>query len=460
MYAFCRTVLQEIESHRLIPPGSRVLVAVSGGADSIALLHTLHNLAPNLSCSLSIAHFNHQLRGIESDLDQKLVFGTANSLGIPFHTASPSAHPPSSSTDSLEMYARQQRHRFLIETARATHSSIIALGHHAEDQAELFLLRAIRGAGSEGLAAMDWKTPHFLDPNLLIIRPFLNTPSHTIRQHAASCGLSFREDQSNQNTEIPRNHIRKLVLPALHSLSYASSQKIGVACSILKADHDFIQECASNWRASRASPFLSLHIALQREVMKQELLSLGVKPDFFRIEHLRQKPQSPLTLQPSVQVSHDGEGSIRLLPPQPDGAWTAQALAVDLADPSKPMPFEHLTLSWGFHTLPDSLPRPSHRSVSEELFDADLIGPMIQLRHWRPGDRFQPIGNRSPTKLQDLFTNAKWPRARRHNVVLAATSDNDIFWVEGLRISERFKITPLTRTVLQWTWQKRSEPDA
>ena len=116
--------------------------------------------------------------------------------------------------------------------------------------------------------------------------------------------------------------------------------------------------------------------------------------------------------------------------------------------------FGGVSLAWSFHRaagLPQRLPaRKGH-----EWFDATQIGEKIQLRHWRPGDQFQPIGMTSPKKLQDLFTNMKIPRASRRDLVLAETTSGEIFWVEGLRISERFKVTPGTSIRLRWTWNRR-----
>ena len=174
MSEFLQRTESEIQNRQLLSRGQKILVAVSGGADSVVLLHTLHSLAPQSAWKISVAHFNHQLRGRASDADEKLVRATAKKLRLKFFGGGAAVKAfAAQSKLSVEMAARKLRHEFLAKVAREQEISTIALAHHADDQVELFFLRLLRGAGGEGLAGMKWKSPSPADKKITLVRPLL-----------------------------------------------------------------------------------------------------------------------------------------------------------------------------------------------------------------------------------------------------------------------------------------------
>ena len=195
--------------------------------------------------------------------------------------------------------------------------------------------------------------------------------------------------------------------------------------------------------------------AVQRQVVHEQLITLGAEPDFDWVEWLRSNTGQPLTLAPGSTVVLQATGRVEWHKPVrikfsgktrllrvPVGTGRAQGEAV----------FAGATLKWRVFRRTRSLLLA--RQAGVEWFDAERIGPEIRLGHWRAGDRFQPIGMRTSTKLQDWFTNRKVPAARRRELILARSEQGTIFWVEGERIGEAAKVSPNTRWVLEWRWKR------
>jgi tRNA(Ile)-lysidine synthase len=194
-----------------------------------------------------------------------------------------------------------------------------------------------------------------------------------------------------------------------------------------------------------------LPVAVQRRVLQLQLSEAGVPADFELIESLRQSADVPVSLGLQLSVFRDTTGAVRLRLARPS-VFNPNEMVVKLAGRAGEVTFDGVRVRWRLDAL-KRFKRPAARPACES-FDADKVGGKITLRHWRPGDRFQPIGLKSPVKLQDLFTNRKIPRARRRELMVAAAENREIFWVEGLRISENFKLTPQTKRRLIWRWQR------
>jgi len=192
--------------------------------------------------------------------------------------------------------------------------------------------------------------------------------------------------------------------------------------------------------------FDKLPIAIQRRVLQQQLADAGVAPDFGLIESLRQSADCFVSLSLNTSVAREKSGEINLRTRSKLG-FKVNELVLNLLKGMGAAVFDGVKFKWQI----GSRGRSPHQ-MQDEFFDADKIGNKIVLRHWRAGDRFQPIGLKSAVKLQDLFVNVKISAARRRELVLAAAADGDIFWVEGLRIGERFKLTPPTKRTLVWKW--------
>jgi len=451
-------LLQQIENslrhHRLLPPGQRLLVAVSGGVDSMVLLHVLQRLAVGNRWQLVVAHFNHQLRGRASDADERLVRQTAEKLSLPFVSERGDVAALARSAKlSVEMAARKLRHEFLARVAREQKCRRIVLAHHADDQMELFFLRLLRGAGGTGLAGMQRNAPAPADARLRLVRPLLDLTKADLRAYAAEHRLRFREDATNRSNDPLRNRLRNDWLPRLQK-----DYQPGLVATVLRtmdiigAEAEFAAHTARAWLADQADnvvPFDKLPLAVQRQVVHQQLSALGVPAEFERIEQLREPGGKPVNVGPGLFVQRTSRG--RLVRHQPvENAFHPETLNAPLVGTSGKLVFGGKTIHWQAKALKKFIrPQPA---TGRETFDADRVGKQIRLRHWQPGDRFQPIGLPGSAKLQDLFVNAKIPAARRRQLVVATTAAGEIFWVEGLRLGEAFKLTSHTRRQLVWRW--------
>ena len=474
-------VEENIQNRRLLKRSQAVLVAVSGGLDSMALLHLLHELSSRHRWHLTVAHFNHRLRGRSSDADEKLVRQTAAALRLPFVAGRANVKEfAQKSKLSVEMAARKLRHDFFARTARERKIRAVALAHHADDQVELFFLRVLRGAGGEGLAGMKWRAPSPVDSKIRLVRPLLDATKTGLRGFARERKIHFRDDATNATLDLPRNRVRNELLPLLlRHYQPALAKTVLRLMEIVGAEADLVGEIARQWlvterkikRApcpgplparrgeggpSKAGPgegtvFDDLPVAVQRRVLQLQLAQVNLISGFELVEQLRESTDRLVSVGPGLTVLRDATGmvSLRLAPPSD---FNANETAVNLAGRAGDMEFDGVRFGWRLEAGAN-FARP-HGRKAYESFDADKVGGKITLRHWRPGDRFQPIGLKSSVKLQDLFTNRKIPRARRRKLMVAVAEYREIFWVEGLRISENFKLTPQTKRRLVWRWQR------
>jgi len=478
-------VLKAVQRHRLFRHAQSILVAVSGGLDSMVLLRFLSDASTIKGWRLTVAHFNHQLRGRSSLADERLVRRTAKELGLPLVLDRADVRGYARSEGlSLEMAARELRHAFLAQTARRLGIRAIALGHHANDQVELFFLRVLRGSGGEGLAGMKWLSRSALEPKLELVRPLLGHRKSELRQYAIEQGIRFREDESNACVDLLRNRIRHELIPLLKRRYQAGVEgPILRAMEIVGSEAQFASDSAREWLKevrSRKSArnngvtrrFETVPVAVQRRCLQLQLFKKGIEPDFDLIECLRadrvicvnrkrtrRHPALAQELSPEgktgepgpLQVFRDESGVVQL---RKIGRvnFRQGGLKVDIGQTTGMACFDGVWFKW--RTLRGDSMIPPKRLSGKELFDADKLGSVVRLRHWRPGDRFQPIGMRSAVKLQDLFTNAKVPRGRRRELILATTGQGEIFWVEGLRMAEQFKLTQGTIRRLQWSWRR------
>lgn len=449
-------VNQTISSQRLLKNGQPLVVAVSGGLDSMVLLHILHRLSGEHHWTLVVAHFNHCLRGRSSAADEAFVRGAAQSLGLKFVRDEADVKGYSLGHKlSVEMAARKLRHDFLARACVDIGARTVALAHHADDQIELFFLRLLRGAGGEGLAGMDWASPSPSLRRIRLIRPLLGVTKEELLVFAEKEGLSFREDASNAWLDYERNRIRHGLLPRIREeFQPALTPIILRLMEIVGAESDFAERAAQAWQPDgNDNRFDRLHVAVQRQWLRLGLLKLGLVPDFDLIESLRMNPDRRVMVRPDRNVWRDEQGRVRTGTPS-EPAFDSERTVLDLSAPAGRVLFGGLDVSWRIGRCPNSRRRLSRGSEACEFFDARKVGSRIILRHWQPGDRFQPIGMKRDVKLQDLFTNQKIFREKRHRLVVAATDREEIFWVEGLRISERFKLVPDTTRRLFWRWKR------
>ncbi len=443
----------------------------------MVLLDLLTQLAQPHRWRLTVAHFNHQLRGRSSDADERLVQRGAAKLGLRFVAGRADARKHAQRRKlSVEMAARELRHRFLARTAWRLKIPTITVAHHADDQIELFFLRALRGSGGEGLAGMRWRNPSPSDPAVELVRPLLDLTKATLRDYAIGRGVTWREDASNALTNARRNRIRHELLPWLErKFGAAFHTTLPRLMEIVGAESEFVTAAAERWLATQAGEslrehgstansaslahrrvFAALPAAVQRRCLHLQLLRHGVAPDFELVEQLRLAPDRPVSVGPNLcaQRNQDGRIELRRAQPQRPKPRPSEGTSkrVELRGRVGGADFGGVQFFWRILAAPGA--RRGRPAPGREVLDADKTGRRVILRHWRAGDRFQPLGLPAATKLQDLFTNRKIPRAQRHRLIVAQKEGGEILWVEGLRIGEHFKLDKSTRHRLKWTWRR------
>jgi tRNA(Ile)-lysidine synthase len=507
---------ESIEAHGLLKPGRPVVAAISGGVDSMVLLHLLHRWTRERGGGrLTVAHVNHRLRGRSSDADERLVRRETEKLGLTFLVLRVRvADLARRQGVSIEMAAREARHQFLARSAAKRGPAGVALAHHADDQLELFFLRLLRGGGSDGLAGMKWRAPSPANSKVALIRPLLDVSKADLRSYATEWRIPFREDASNACLDIQRNRIRHELLPLLRKhYQPALGKTVLRTMDILGAEAEFLsalgetlecgvrsaecgvksrgrlrsaasgversaepilgtgfghaqgrleslcysrQECLRYGLSADGQALDQLPVALQRRVLQGQLRRMGVEADYDLIEELRAAADKPVTTvrrlgqRSSSAVSRDVRGHVQWHEP-PLLEFKSDSLELDLKRKTGQTRFGDRLVEW--RIAPAGAPVRFVQVSGQELFDADKVGSEIVLRHWQPGDRFHPIGLAKPAKIQDLLTNQKIPAAVRRRLVVACTAAGEVFWVEGLRISEGFKLTSETRKTLRWRWR-------
>ena len=423
----------------------------------MVLLHVLRQLAAKNGWRLTVAHFNHRLRGAESDDDEQFVKETAAKWKLDFISGRADVGAVARREKiSVEMAARKLRHDFLARTAKRLKIKTVALAHHADDQVELFFLRLLRGAGGEGVAGMKWTGPSPGNPTVEVVRPLLDQSKAMLRRFATEQKIAFREDATNAQLDFFRNRIRNKLLPLLsQKFQPAVTRSVLRTMQIVGAEADFVRQAAEDWAGqNRRRDFGKLHVAVQRHAIRMQLTGMRVAADFDLVEQLRISPNRPVSVGFDVTVYRDGAGRVHRQKAD-RSIFNPDQITVALKGGKGVFEFGGLQIRWQVTAPADPTKRRPTFTKDCEYFDADKVGPATVLRHWRAGDRFQPIGMGAPVKLQDLFVNRKFSRALRHQLVVATTAAGEVFWVEGLRLGDRFKLDKRTVRRLKWRWSGR-----
>lgn len=430
------------------------VAAVSGGADSLALLYFLHESGARLI----VAHFNHQLRP-DSDADEAFVRQSAAALGLPFvRDSADVAAFAAQNRLSLEEAARQLRYGFLFRAARQAGAAAILTGHTADDQAETVLMHFLRGAGLPGLKGMTARTllPAF-DAEIPLLRPLLGWTRAQTENFCRTRGLDYRIDSSNRDSAYLRNRLRHQLLPLLAEYNPQIRQTLAKTAALLQEEEELLREMEdSAWQrvAVRAgSGFMQLDRiqlsqlspALRRRLLRRAAFTLQPflrDVDFEALQ--RAASLQPVELAGGLKTFLEG-----------DALYLAQSesdLPLDFPQIHLPLSLTigfRCDLGQGWFLSSESAPvcPPSLDNFSVTL-DADLTGDTFRLRRPRRGERFQPLGMSGKTvKLSDFFINQKIPRRLRLHWPLLCVGD-EIAWVPGLRPAEKFRVRGETRRVV------------
>lgn len=453
-----RCILEE----KLLDPGDGVVVAVSGGPDSVALLHLLFALSGRYGWKLAVAHVNHGFRGQESDREAELVNDLAYRLGLP--VASTFIDMPryiEETGHNAQAAARERRYAFLLETAERYQARRIALAHHADDQAETVMMRLLRGTGPSGLSGIPIKRREKNDVEL--IRPLLRIYKAEILQFCSEQGLVYCTDSSNLQTKYFRNQIRWDVLPLLSRYNDQLPAALNRLAEVMAGEDDYLETEARLLVESHvtrkidsvfwsAEWFGRVHVALQRRLIKlilSYLASDSESIDFLKIEQIR---MAALSKEPTnfrrvigqnitLSREYDRIAVHTMMVSTPPYVYEVKENQTELLIPETGVRAE---LRW----ITGTTEKPAGGGSYSAFFDADeLLFPLV-FRSRHPGDRMRPLGLNGTKKVKDMFIDAKIPMSLREKIPVVTDAKGRILWLPGVRRSEHAATGKETKRML------------
>ena len=451
-----------INRYNLIAEGDKVILALSGGIDSMVLA----DLLLKVKVDFVAAHCNFHLRGEESDGDEKFVRDYAERNGIQcfvkhFETEKYAAEQGV----SIEMAARDLRYAWFEELRQHLGYDIIAVAHHADDQAETFFINLLRGAGLNGLKGMK-------PQNGVVIRPLLWASREQIRKYAAENHIVWREDHTNAESVYLRNKIRNQLLPTFDELHPEARQGLYKSLEHLSAENELYRALLKEKLAQiveldgdvQRLPFSKLVKAKVPEPAIPEATRRVEGPTYsFQLlfEWLRQYGFNTDQCHFIYDAIRTGVGN------QYCSATHRLVIGRDELQLSeiKEKKDDEIQIGIGeeeilspFHLCFSKLERTADfiidKSSEVAQLDADKIQFPLILRHWRHGDRFHPLGMKGSKLLSDFFVDLKFTEYQKQSVWLLVSADGDILWVVGCRLDDRFKITDDTKTVFECRWDR------
>ncbi len=450
-------VKRTIDDHHLLNEGDRLVVGVSGGVDSMVLLHLLLTLRPAFDLFLIIAHVNHGLRPEESEKEADLVRNECERLNLPFESVKfDTKEFQKIAKLSLQEAARRLRFHFFEEILQKYGAQKIVLGHHADDQVETVLLALMRGAGLQGLKGMlpirEGK----------VIRPLLEVWRHEIEAFAAEAKIPFLVDSSNLKEGYRRNRVRLSLIPLLEKEYQPKIKRILLRTStILREDDDYLEkETERVWQhvveesgeclAFQYSTYRSLPPAIQWRVVRKLLKRIyGEAKEDLRIAEvfkaLKEAPPSLLLQLPSEVLLEKKYERVSLGKKRVE---TVTPFEVELVFPGRTFIKEI-----GREVVTEVTENESYLDIPKgragiAYLDYHALQFPLRIRNFRPGDKFEPFGVKGSQKLKEFFIDHKIPRFERPNIPLLVAGER-IAWVVGHRISQWAQITDKTKKILK-----------
>ena len=458
-------VRNTIIRHKMLAPGDRVLVAVSGGIDSVSLLHVLCQLRDEFSISLAVAHLDHRLRP-DSDKDARFVYRLAQSLNLPCFIGRTNVKAlAEKERRSSEDAARKARYEFLERVAQDWGAHKLASGHTLNDQVETFFMRLVRGAGLEGLKGIP--ATRALRSSLTLIRPLIECSRLQIETYAKENRLAYREDPTNKEKHFTRNKVRHELLPWLaREFNPNLYDTIARTQYILARASQFLNSLAEEKLRELIQSEKASSLAIDRRGFKQLdefLMSLVLRKAFERVianqteigfvhiekilralalqKHVRQQLPGAIRLHTRSDLIVISRGKINL-PSQ---------FFFSLDVPGETVLAQ---IGWCFcceFVSPKTFLRAKKTLQSDSLeayLDFDTIKGKLCVRNRHPGDRFAPLGLKGKKKLQDFFVDEKIALEERDQVPLVC-DERSIAWVLGWRTSHLHRIQEGTRSILK-----------
>ena len=469
-----------------------LVVAVSGGSDSLALLHSLLSLRESAGLRLHVAHLNHNFRD-DAEEDARFVSAVARQLGLPatVEKADPVAYQKEMRISSFEEAAREVRYSFLAKVASANAAASVALGHTTDDLAETVLMHIIRGSGIHGLRGMSelstWQS-RISGQQAVLFRPLLEATKKDTTAYCRKRGITFREDPGNRLMRFTRNRVRHQLLPTLGSYNPRIREALVRLAHSASLEVDYLEkEVATVWTTAArregdsivldARLLALLHPLMQRMVLRRAYGQLA--GDTRRLEEVHLKTMADFINRPGGTPP----GKVLDLPRGLRFYTSYDQLILGLSTLEAQCPFPPLE---GEHEIPlptsvdersteisgwqvlctlgvtTRLVASSEATLGDPFtacFDLEAIGDRFRVRTRLPGDRFQPLGMQAEKKLQDFFVDEKVPRAWRDRIPLVV-SERGIAWVVGYRIAHwaRVERSKQTSPLALWVrFERRGE---
>ncbi len=460
-------VRRYVRYHRVFDPGERVLLAVSGGQDSLALLLILSRLAEELSIELAVAHFDHRLRSPEeASGDEAAVGGLAGALGLPFAVGSGDTRARARRRrESIEEAARRLRFDFLRREARRLKAGVVVLGHTMDDRAETVLLHLLRGCGLDGLVGLRPRSSWPCGRGPALARPLLEMTRIETLRYCQEAGVAPREDPTNLLLDATRNRVRHELLPALRRFNPRLEEALCRLGEAAAGAADYLDAAAEGEWRSLASlsgegvvfprrAFGSLAPALRARLLRRALRHLAGGTAELEAVHIAALEEALAKRRGSVSLPHGltvavGAREVRVSSagPGPPERIAETALAV----PGR-------TALPGWTAVAEIVrpppPEPRPRTRFEAWLDADALGSQVTVRSRRPGDRLRPLGLGGERKLQNILVDAKVPQEERDAVPIVCASWG-IAWVVGHRMDERAALREGSRRALRLRFRRR-----
>jgi tRNA(Ile)-lysidine synthase len=464
------TIRQTIQKFQLISPDSRVVVGVSGGADSLALLHILYTLQRTFGCQLHVATLNHGLRGEDGAEDARYIEEIAGSWGLAVKVGQADVRAIAAQERiGIESAARKARYDFLAGVAAQVGAGRVAVAHHADDQAETVLMHLIRGAGGSGLRGMSLQSPMVGHPELMLIRPLLRVTRTEIELYCAEHGLQPREDTTNKDVTLLRNYLRWEIVPRLASLNSNIQQMLAQTADITQVENDYlegqfqlivdspiVQREEGRIKVDRKA-FHALHPALQRRFVawaarqiKPELEDLGYQHIVEAVEiGLRGRQGVRALLTEGLQLRAD-YGVLWIEDQDAPPSKIEQPLLETDEEIEVSIPGVILLLQsqWSLHVslMPFSNPHAQARLALPE-------GARVRMRGRQEGDRFGQMGLQGHTqKLNRWMINRKIPAQVRDHIPLLCVNGEvaAIFVNQHWFIGEAYKVETDSQRVVHF----------
>ena len=444
----------------LIAPGDKVLVGVSGGTDSIVLLHVLHWFSRIQNYNLIVVHINHMARGKDSDADSDFVESVANKLKLPFYLKKIDVEIERLQLKtSFQDAARIIRYQFFEETLQSVGGNKVALGHSADDQVETILMNILRGTGLKGLTGI----PQVRGS---IFRPFLGIHRKDLEIYLKEKDFSFRDDSSNSDKKYLRNRIRHELIPHLETYNPGIKKSLKEMSGIAREEDSllsqmtsdiFIQkigECNEKNIVWNIEDFQSYPSALRKRLVREIFCRITGDMQAITGYHVQQiinlfnspKAGKIINIPRGVTVTCSYESVLfsKLI----GGISENEPLVTPIVVPGITELLEGQIRRVETKIFTDKKVLSSLDPGRQAFFDLGKTGFVIQARFFRKGDRFYPLGMTGHKKLKSFFIDQKVPQSMRSKIPILTNADDDIIWVYGQRISHLYRVTDKTKKVL------------